>query len=229
MSSADGWTALVEEGPADATEGETPLEQFLAQAALVASDDRVEGARDGVTLMTLHTAKGLEWPVVAISGMEDGLFPLARAEGSPEALDEERRLCYVGITRARDKLYLTWARSRRRNGELRMAQASQFLGPLRATGALEERQTSTWWGSGHTSAPRPTVNLFDDAEDESQDVPRYVKGERVRHEQFGSGTIVELDRRIDDIKVVVAFDDDTVGTKQLLAKFAGLERDWESA
>ena len=77
------------------------------------------GNEEGVTLMTLHTAKGLEWPVVVLTGLEHGLFPLARAEEQPDGLEEERRLCYVGLTRAKDKLYLTWARARRRGGELR--------------------------------------------------------------------------------------------------------------
>ena len=73
--------------------------------------------------MTLHTAKGLEWPVVVLTGLEHGLFPLARAEEQPDGLEEERRLCYVGLTRAKDKLYLTWARARRRGGELRPGHA----------------------------------------------------------------------------------------------------------
>ena len=97
----------------------TPLERFLAEAALLSSADTVVGHEDGVTLMTLHTAKGLEWPVVVLTGLEHGLFPLARAEEQPDGLEEERRLCYVGLTRAKDKLYLTWARARRRGGELR--------------------------------------------------------------------------------------------------------------
>ena len=86
--------------------------------------------------MTLHTAKGLEWPVVVLTGLEHGLFPLARAEEQTDGLEEERRLCYVGLTRAKDKLYLTWARARRRGGELRPGMASRFL---RATTARDHR------------------------------------------------------------------------------------------
>ena len=100
-------------------EPSTPLERFLTEAALLSGNDSIAGAEDGVTLMTLHTAKGLEWPLVVLSGLEHGLFPLARAEEQPGGLEEERRLCYVGLTRAKDKLYLTWARARRRGGELR--------------------------------------------------------------------------------------------------------------
>ena len=94
------------------------------------------GTSEGVTLMTLHTAKGLEWPVVVLAGLEDGLFPLARAEEQPDGLEEERRLFYVAITRAKDKLYLTWARARRRGGEIRPGMPSRFL---RATAAGHRR------------------------------------------------------------------------------------------
>ncbi|MGE5927514.1 MAG: ATP-dependent helicase [Gemmatimonadota bacterium] len=108
LASAANWSEVVE--PAD-DEG-TPLERFLAEAALVSANDRITGQEQGVTLMTLHTAKGLEWPVVVLAGLEDGLFPLARAADQPEGVEEERRLCYVGLTRAKDKLYVTWARAR---------------------------------------------------------------------------------------------------------------------
>ena len=105
------------------------------------------GQEQGVTLMTLHTAKGLEWPVVVMTGMEHGLFPLARAEEQPAGLEEERRLCYVGLTRAKDKLYLTWARARRRGGELRPGIASRFLKAI-PPGIIEERRTTSLWAPG---------------------------------------------------------------------------------
>ena len=97
--------------------------------------------------MTLHTAKGLEWPVVVLTGLEHGLFPLARAEEQADGLEEERRLCYVGLTRAKDKLYLTWARARRRGGELRPGIASPFLKAL-PPGIVEERRTTSLWAPG---------------------------------------------------------------------------------
>ena len=134
----------------------TPLQRFLTEAALMSAVDTTAGREDGVTLMTLHTAKGLEWPVVVLAGMEDGLFPSGRALESPDGLDEERRLCYVGITRARDALLMTWARARRRGGELRPAMASRFLKELPPE-LVEEKSTSfavggrlgqTSWGSG---------------------------------------------------------------------------------
>ena len=108
LASAADWSEVVEPD-----EEGTLLERFLAEAALVSANDKVTGDETGVTMMTLHTAKGLEWPLVVLAGLEDGLFPLARAAEQPEGVEEERRLCYVGLTRAKDKLYVTWARARR--------------------------------------------------------------------------------------------------------------------
>ena len=93
--------------------GLRPLDHFLQRATLVAGLDLLGPDADAVTMMTLHTAKGLEFPVVFIAGLENGLFPLSRSFDDPALLEEERRLFYVGITRAERKLYLTWARSRR--------------------------------------------------------------------------------------------------------------------
>jgi DNA helicase-2/ATP-dependent DNA helicase PcrA len=107
--------------------GLTPLDHFLQRASLVADIDSLDPSADAVLLMTLHNAKGLEFPVVFITGLEDGLFPLARAYEDPKLLEEERRLFYVGITRAEKKLYITHAEERRRNGELLQARQSSFL------------------------------------------------------------------------------------------------------
>ena len=240
VASAAEWSEVVEP---DADEVATPLERFLAEAALLSSAETVAGSPDGVTLMTLHTAKGLEWPVVALTGLEDGLFPLARAEEQENGLEEERRLCYVGITRAKDKLYVSWARARRRGGELRPGRASRFLGAL-PPGVIEEKRTSSMWAPDWSAASarrRPSAPAaWDDdfsapgggteAPDEvSQDAPRYVKGERVRHRRFGAGTIQGLTGTGKDLKVAVRFDDPEHGVKQLLVAYAGLEREWESA
>ncbi|HJR15576.1 MAG TPA: UvrD-helicase domain-containing protein [Gemmatimonadales bacterium] len=248
VASAANWSEVVAE---DIDSDETPLERFLAEAALLSAVDKEVGQEEGVTLMTLHTAKGLEWPVVVMTGLEHGLFPLARAEEQISGLEEERRLCYVGLTRAKDKLYLTWARARRRGGELRPGIASRFLKGI-PPGIVEERRTtSLWapdWGAGQRSggsasqgqygrgfrssgtfgaaAPLPRSPVEDEP---SQDSPRYVKGERVRHRRFGGGTIQGLVGTGRDLKVSVAFDDEEVGIKQLLVAYAGLEREWESA
>ena len=256
VASAAEWSEVV---TADEEEPGTPLQRFLAEAALLSAVDSSKGSDEGVTLMTLHTAKGLEWPVVAITGMEDGLFPLGRALETQDGLEEERRLSYVGITRARDALILAWARARRRGGELRPGAPSRFLREIPPE-LIDERRTSfsagslatfggssgSWGNSGRgrgsqswgrtsyqrSSSPAggPTpAESHGTVGGENQDAPRYVKGERVVHRRFGSGAILGLSGAGKDLKVSVAFDDPEVGTKQLLVAFAGLERDWESA
>ncbi len=127
--------------------GLRPLDHFLQRASLVADSDALAADAEAVTLMTLHNAKGLEFPVVFITGLEDGLFPLAKAYDDPPLLEEERRLFYVGITRAERKLYLTHAEERRRNGELLGARPSGFLDGI-PTAMLESRSTIKVRSSG---------------------------------------------------------------------------------
>ena len=249
LASAANWSEVATPGDSDTP----PVSRFLAEAALLSANDKDVGDERGVTLMTLHTAKGLEWPVVVLAGMEDGLFPLGRAAEQPDGIEEERRLAYVGLTRAKDKLYLSWARARRRGGELRPGVASRFLRALPPDLVDEQRTSSLWapdWGSassgrygrqpsaasrwlsgtrGPSGARSPARAAADAPEEASQDVPRYVKGERVRHRRFGSGTIQGLMGSGRDLKVSVAFDEEEVGVKQLLVAYAGLEREWESA
>ncbi|MGE0553479.1 MAG: ATP-dependent helicase [Gemmatimonadales bacterium] len=246
VAAAASWSEVVTEDAEEAT----PLQRFLAEAALLSSHDSSAGDEAGVTLMTMHTAKGLEWPLVVVSGLEDGLFPLSRATESPEGLEEERRLFYVALTRAKDKLYLTHARMRRRGGELLPSMPSRFLEAL-PPGLLDERTTSSLfapsWGSGGLGGRQSRPGRWSDrrapswsrpapsraapepvpVEELSQDAPRYVKGERVRHRRFGGGQIQGLTGAGKDLKVTVHFDDDEVGTKQLLVAYAGLEREWD--
>jgi DNA helicase-2/ATP-dependent DNA helicase PcrA len=222
---------------AEADDPSSPVERFLATAALATSEDKVGGDPEGVTLLTVHSAKGLEWPIVVLAGLEDGLFPLSRSLETPEGLEEERRLAYVGITRARERLYLTWARARRRGGQLMPGRPSRFLDALPPE-VIDERRTSGVFG-GELLRRRPGAAAWragslapappSEPEAESQDAPRYLKGERVRHRKFGAGTIRGLAGVGRDLKVVVEFDDAEVGTRHLLVAYAGLERDWESA
>jgi DNA helicase-2/ATP-dependent DNA helicase PcrA len=211
---------------------ESPLEQFLAGAALTNPSDQSNGDPEGVTLMTVHTAKGLEWPIVFVTGLEDGLFPLRRALESPEDTEEERRLAYVAVTRAQDRVYLTWARSRRRGGQLMPGVPSRFLAAV-PPGVVQERRTSGLFGGDFYRKPAKSLRwaATEQAEPEmvSQDTPRYVKGERVHHRKFGSGTIAALSGNGRDLKATIEFDDEEIGRKQLLVAYAGLERDWESA
>ncbi|MEO8448872.1 MAG: UvrD-helicase domain-containing protein, partial [Gemmatimonadota bacterium] len=142
LAGAAGWSEIVTD-----EEETTPLERFLSDAALLSANDAVQGSEQGVTLMTIHTAKGLEWPVVVVAGMEDGLFPLMRAIESIDGVEEERRLFYVALTRAKDKLYCTWARMRRRGGELKPSMISRFMESL-PPGIIEEKSTAGVFGSG---------------------------------------------------------------------------------
>jgi DNA helicase-2/ATP-dependent DNA helicase PcrA len=130
--------------------GLTPLDHFLQKASLVAGVDGLDANADAVVLMTMHNAKGLEFPVVFVTGLEDGLFPLAKAYDDPQLLEEERRLFYVGITRAERKLYVTHAEQRRRNGELLPSRRSSFLDDVPPT-MVEARKTIKVRSSGRAS------------------------------------------------------------------------------
>ena len=217
--------------------GLTPLDHFLQRATLVTSADALDPSADAITLMTLHNAKGLEFPVVFLTGLEEGLFPLSRAMDNPETLEEERRLFYVGVTRAEDMLFISHARSRRRNGETMPSMRSSFLSEIPAS-LLRDRATMKLRGSAQQfdrpsaadrrpgtpvgwSRPAPWMQRDEDV---SQDAPRFVKGERVKHARFGSGTIYELSGVGKETKVTVDFDDESIGRKRLVVAFAGLER-----
>src|SRR5438132_53163 len=242
IAGAAAWAETATDDGDDAGEGgsetgSTLIERYLTQAALVTSADQGSGDPTGVTLMTVHMAKGLEWPVVTLGGLEDGLFPLARAAGEPGGLEEERRLCYVGLTRAREKLYLSWARTRYRNGRLELSEPSGLLEALPA-GALEERSTTPLWdrnacrgrgGARSGRPPRAAPAELDWEVEASQDAPHYAAGERVRHRKFGGGVVRAVSGSGRELKVTVEFDDQEIGTKQLLVAYAGLEREWESA
>lgn len=237
---------------ADVEEAESlrPLDVFLAHVALVADIDQHDLGADVVSLMTLHNAKGLEFPLVFIAGMEEGLFPLTRAHDEPEQLEEERRLFYVGITRAERKLYLTVARRRRRGREWMDSVPSSFLESippelLEARSTPRVRERSSMLRPWRRSAPEiPTrrrerlgldatayashaaVDHEDDTDEiESQDAPPLVKGGRVRHPRFGSGTLAELSGTGRDVRATIDFD--TVGRKTVVVRYANLQRDWD--
>jgi DNA helicase-2/ATP-dependent DNA helicase PcrA len=220
----------------DLEEGEldtfTELDLFLQRVALVADVDRHDPNADAVTMMTLHNAKGLEFPVVFVTGLEDGLFPLARSYDDPAELEEERRLFYVGITRAEDKLYLLHARRRRRAGEYMDGYLSPFAGSVPE--ALLERKKSPLLQqasafASYRGASREERTSHDrDIDYEpsyDQSAPRFVKGERVAHATFGCGTIMEISGFGPDTKVTVDFDG--VGRKKLVIRYAQLERDFD--
>jgi len=227
---------LLDELEPEEIDGFSELDLFLQRVALVADIDRVDADADTVTFMTLHNAKGLEYPVVFIAGLEDGLFPLSRAYDEPSEMEEERRLFYVGVTRAEDKLFLTHARQRRRAGDFMFGRLSPFaesvpealVDPIQ-TPVLVASAGSTPHRGGRPRKERDgfeTDGSYVEVEEapSDPDAPRYVKGERVAHPQFGSGSIVEISGFGKDTKVTVDFDG--IGRKKLLIRYANLEKDW---
>ena len=216
------------------TEG--TLQDYLEQVALVTDLDSYDTRLDRVTLMTLHAAKGLEFPVVFMTGMEEGIFPHSRASGEGEEVEEERRLCYVGMTRAMEKLYLTHARRRRIFGDFQFNPPSRFLAEIppdllagvAAAPALHKPATHNLASIFEQLAPSPFAE-GDGAEESFEEEVRVVPdaeeglriGTRVRHVRFGVGTVRRLEGAGDNRKVTVYFN--TVGPKKLLLKFAGLE------
>jgi DNA helicase-2/ATP-dependent DNA helicase PcrA len=190
-----------------------------------------------VLLMTLHAAKGLEFESVFLLGLEEGLLPHSRSLGSEEGLEEERRLCYVGMTRAMERLHLSWARSRAIFGQRRLTQPSRFLEEVPA--AAFERSGGLFTGSGRAAGAPARPRLLS----ASDDLPAWARsaaraeaptasetpagevelrpGARVRHPLFGVGTVLRCEGAGDDLKVTVSFPG--VGAKKLVARYAGLE------
>ncbi|MFD7862675.1 DNA helicase PcrA [Streptomyces sp. NPDC059783] len=216
-------------------EGAGTLAEFLEKVALVADSDQIpDEDTDGsgvITLMTLHTAKGLEFPVVFLTGMEDGVFPHMRALGQTKELEEERRLAYVGITRARERLYLTRAAMRSAWGQPSYNPPSRFLeeipdqhlewkrkGPMAAPAGPTSGITSSLSASRARSGPsgfatrraseKPTVSL--------------AVGDRVTHDQFGLGTVTAVEGVGDQAKATVDFGDER--PKKLLLRYAPVEK-----
>ena len=196
----DEWAEL---GPVD------KLGLFLESISLVADIDAYED-RDLVTLMTLHNAKGLEFPVVFITGMEDGVFPHMRSLGNKTELEEERRLCYVGITRAEQRLHLTRAWSRSLWGQ------SQYNGPSRFLGEIPGQLIADVKRSRHVD-PRPVAEARATVGD-----GEIASGDRVRHAHWGQGVVVEVVGRGDAAEATVAFEG--MGEKRLLLAWAPLEK-----
>ena len=226
--------------------GLTPLDHFLQRAMLIAQVDALDPNADAVSLMTLHNAKGLEYPVVFLTGLEDGLFPSINSLEDPEKLEEERRLFYVGITRAERKLYLSHTESRRRNGQVMPSMESRFLKEIPA-GMLDERRTIKVRASGRLAYSRDTMRERESfgpqpwrggttrrqhdvpswrvaPKVEEAPEPLYAKGERVTHKLFGGGRIEEVSGTGRDVKAVIEFDDANVGRKTIKLAYTTLER-----
>jgi DNA helicase-2/ATP-dependent DNA helicase PcrA len=195
------------------------LRLFLERQALASDQDDLEnGGVDSVKLMTLHAAKGLEFPVVFLCGLEEELCPHVLSMNSEDGMEEERRLCYVGMTRAMDQLTLTWARQRYVYGVVQPRLASPFLREIPAS-SLEE--------VGGVSAPRAAAGLAEAAAllqqaQALQQGPAFRVGGRVHHKKYGFGIILSVEGQGDDAKVTVSFN--RFGKKKLLAGVAKLEK-----
>jgi DNA helicase-2/ATP-dependent DNA helicase PcrA len=194
---------------------EVPLEAFLDSIALVADIDEVDEKAGGVTLMTLHSAKGLEFPVVFLTGMEEGVFPHSRSMNHPEELEEERRLCYVGITRAKARLVLSYALHRRIQG-YGAGEPSRFL--LEIPQSELEPLNASRAGTAPRQPASPAPPAVDD--DGGGDFP-FRLGAKVRHARWGEGLLVGLQR--DGTEVIATVNFASVGRKRLSLQYAHLE------
>ncbi len=232
--------AAYEDSCADEDE-EATLSGFLEEVALVADIDSLDEEQDYVVLMTLHSAKGLEFPYVYLAGMEDGLFPSYMSIDEPEELEEERRLCYVGITRAKQELTLSCARRRMIRGKTQYNRMSRFLKeipenlleeggfmfPFReekeipVQSAFQQAKKAFSQQPFQYSAPMMTAaKQFAVTKEKGLD---YTIGDRVRHVKFGAGTVQDIVEGGRDYEVTVLFD--TAGVKKMFATFAKLKKE----
>ena len=217
----------------DGESAEGKLVEFLEQVALVADADSIPGTKGApippgerppeseqgvVTLMTLHTAKGLEFPVVFLTGMEDGVFPHLRAMSNPKELEEERRLAYVGITRARRRLYVTRAAMRSSWGAPQVNPASRFLGEVPHPLVVWEREAASGAPAMASLAARPGVRSPG-----NRAVPALAPGDKVTHDSFGLGTVVSVDGAGERAAASVDFGGE-YGVKRLVLRYAPVEK-----
>ena len=221
----------------EVTTTQEQLTQFLTDLALVSPQDELEDQTNTVTLMTLHAAKGLEFPVVFLIGMEEGIFPLARAKENPEEAEEERRLAYVGITRAKQKLYLTNANSRVLYGRIQRNPASEFVTEISddllqqdspvvrskapftrlKQGHSTRLATTTTYAAKQTHSTKQVANQGTGAEKGN-----WQAGDKVMHKKWGQGTVVAVNGTGTDMELDIAFPNE--GVRRLLASFAPIKK-----
>jgi DNA helicase-2/ATP-dependent DNA helicase PcrA len=212
--------ASIDDGATD------PLTAFLAHAALEAGDTQAAEGRPALQLMTIHSAKGLEFHTVFVTGLEEGLFPHENSLNEMDGIEEERRLMYVAVTRARRRLYLTLAQSRMLHGQVRYGIASRFIDEVprelvqwlsarekRGVSVDDDREwTKRWSQPGGTSTVGPRA---------TPPAPAWRIGQSVRHAKFGVGVIIDAEGRGSDARVQVNFRD--AGVKWLALDYARLE------
>ncbi len=196
------------------------LDDFLAEVSLISGVDQYDEKNNSITLMTIHSAKGLEFPLVFITGLEEDIFPLSPRFDSDSKIEEERRLFYVALTRAKQKVFLTFARSRYRFGEVAYQSKSRFIDEIDEN-TLEESSGSGGRKSGRRKRDF-TDEFYQDSYDDFDQERRSLRvGSRVTHQIFGMGKILQIIGTGDMQRVTIAFEEH--GTKQLLTKFANLK------
>jgi DNA helicase-2/ATP-dependent DNA helicase PcrA len=202
------------------TNADATLDNFLAEVSLVAGVDQYDEKSNAVTMMTVHSAKGLEFPIVFVTGLEEDIFPLNPRFDSDSKIEEERRLFYVALTRAKEKVFITYARSRYRFGEVAYQSKSRFLEEL------DEDTYEEYNGLGTKKSGRKKKAYYDEFYQENYDdfdqERRSLRvGSRVNHQVFGTGKILAILGTGDSQRVTISFEGH--GTKQLLSKFANLK------
>ncbi len=207
------------------------LTAFLESVSLVSDVDTMEERADAITLITLHQAKGLEFPVVFIVGMEEGLLPHLRSMDDPSEMEEERRLCYVGVTRAKERLFLLRAFRRGFRGSSEPGLPSRFLADIPEELIVTPGRSASGGSkqAGRQSVSRRSIDtvtrrrVADGASDQDPVMPAVTTGDKVRHAKFGDGIVVSRVPSGTDFEVTVAFKEGH-GVKRLLLSFAGLEK-----
>ena len=199
------------------------LEHYLENVALITDVDNWSRSANAVSLMTLHSAKGLEFPVVFVTGLEEGLFPLTRQMDDGESLEEERRLFYVGATRAKEKLYLSSAKYRRYYGEPTQGNISRFLTEIDhdylETEDLSYQNSS--YETNHRAKPKKIYKFENSAASKTPSNNKFKQGMLVRHERFGKGVVSKIYKDGEDIKLIILFE--AVGQKKVVLKYCKLE------
>ncbi len=225
LENLDEFISMIQE--AVNKDADVTLAQILEDISLISDIDNYDEAQDTVTLMTLHSAKGLEFPVVFLMGMEEGVFPGMRSFGDDEEIEEERRVCYVGITRAKERLFLSRAKSRMLFGATKYNPPSRFLGeiPDELLDCKEERPAVTpmteipaKMGGGISMSATFTAPKKAEA---AKDLPDYAVGDKVKHRKFGIGTVVSAQSMGRDVLLRIDFPE---GEKKLLAAYAPIEK-----
>ena len=190
----------------------------MEEIALYTDIEQYDKDADAVVMMTMHAAKGLEFPNVFVVGCEEDLFPSARCVGDPDEMEEERRLCYVAITRAKRHLTLTSARQRMLYGHTTANRPSRFLRRSRRSCCWKKAAARPSYAAAKAAPPKPrhTFQTYIPQQRAASALPSYQKGEMVQHDAFGTGMILSVMPTGNDAMLEIAFDQ--VGTKHLMAK-----------